>query len=171
MSKISLTILVSGPYPIYRAGLASILARFPEFRGVGEASEEEETLRLLEQLQPQLLVFHQTLESDHPAQFVAGCSQRRPHLRSIWLMDSSQSLGLGALRGSSVRGFLSKDEAPESILSAVGAVGMGRSWFSPVLLPLLAAAEDEKDDRLDEVEALVLNRLLAGRTLAAIAWN
>ena len=49
-------ILIADDHTIFRAGLISLLSSQPEFEVVGEASDGDEALKILEKLKPDILL-------------------------------------------------------------------------------------------------------------------
>ena len=63
-----ITVLLADDHPTTRAGIRAILREAPDIQVVGEANNGNETMRLVEELCPQILLLDLQMPGPSPAQ-------------------------------------------------------------------------------------------------------
>jgi two-component system response regulator DegU len=131
MSEMMTTVVIVDDHPIVRAGMRAILESAEDVNVVGEGANGAGAVRLVQQLQPDVLVLDVQLPD------LNGLEVTR-HLRSqacktavliLTVHDDAETI-FGLLESGAV-GYVLKDEALETLVGAVRAAARGESWFSP----------------------------------------
>jgi DNA-binding NarL/FixJ family response regulator len=153
---VPLTLFLADDHQIVRQGLRAILAAVPDFRLVGEAADGSETVRLVERLQPDVLVLDLSIPILNGLEVAKRVSRRSPATRIVILsMFSNEAYVLEALRAGAT-GYVLKDSGAEELLKAIRAVASGKSYFSPPITePALGAyLRKTRDTTLDPLHTL-----------------
>jgi DNA-binding NarL/FixJ family response regulator len=108
---------------------------------VGEASDGEEALCLVERLRPDVLVLDvemPKLNGVEVARHLKANGRRGHHLPRILALSAYNNEGyiLGLLDAGAL-GYVLKDEALETIVLAVQATARGQPWLSPSVVPMV----------------------------------
>lgn len=176
-------VLVIDDHPLFRKGVADLLALEPSLCLVGEAADGQEGVRLAADLQPDLILLDlnmkgwdgiETLRRLRAAPVTDRAQSQDARVLMLTVSDNETDV-VGALRAGA-DGYLLKDMEPEDILEQLREAMRGRLVISPQLTDLLARAlrthhrpmsVDEADLKQREREVLDLlakgfsNKLIA----------
>jgi two-component system, NarL family, response regulator NreC len=131
--------LLADDQGVVRRGLRALLETEPGVEIVGEASDGHEALRLLDSMEPDLVILDVAMPRLNGIDVAAQARKRRPGLRVIVLsMHSDESYVVRAL-AAGARGYLLKEATDDDLLPAVRAVAGGRTFFSPAVSAMLLA--------------------------------
>ena len=165
-------LLVADDHPMLREGLVAVLGTQPDFEVVGEASDGDEVVRLVERLEPDVIL----LDLEMPN--VDGVEALRRLQRSgstaqtvVFTAYDTDDKILGALRAGA-RGYLLKGASRADIFSAVRTVNAGGSLLGPAVTNSLLGRLGEDPggaNPLTPRETEVLALLSRGLKNAAIA--
>lgn len=167
-------ILLADDHRIVREGVKKILAFESDFEIVGEAARVDETIRLLQQLHPDVLVLDISMPGRSGLDALPDLLLHSPSTHILVLsmhpveMHAVRSIKAGAA------GYLTKDAVPEELVTAVRRIHSGRKYISAALAEELAQQlNDNGGRRPDEILSLreleVLRLLAAGKKPAQIA--
>ena len=127
----SIRIVLADDHPVVRRGIRSMLEKASDLVVVGEADGGEEALRLVEHLAPDVLL----LDMEMPD--ISGLEVTRRlladgspvHVLALSAHDDEQYIF--GLLDHGAAGYLTKDEAPSTIVEAVRGVARGeKGWIS-----------------------------------------
>src|SRR5512139_1137988 len=127
------TVVIVDDHPIVRAGMRAILSAGADVNVVGEGENGADALRLIGELCPDVLALDVQLPDLNGLEVT-----RRLHAQGsrtailILTIHTDHETVFGLLEAGAV-GYVLKDEAPETLVSAVRAAGRGESWFSPAV--------------------------------------
>ena len=167
MSK-PVSVLLVDDHAMVRELLRTQLEAEPDIQVVGAASTGDEATELARKLQPDVVL----MDIDMPGQlsFTAASQIKEDHpdTRVIYLSAFFHDRYIDDAIQSQASGYLTKDEAPETILQAVRLVASGMAYFSPKVQSRLVV--DTDGVRLGEAASKTRARLLTQRELEAVRY-
>ncbi|MEO0534442.1 MAG: response regulator transcription factor [Cyanobacteria bacterium P01_A01_bin.123] len=128
-------ILLVDDQPLFREGLASLLALEEDFEIVGEANHGQEAIALAEQLQPDVILMDVRMPVCNGVDATREINRRFPWIRILVLTTFDedeyvfQSLEVGAL------GYLLKSTSAKQVAIAIRSVQQGYSHLGPTIAP------------------------------------
>jgi two-component system, NarL family, response regulator NreC len=129
--QMSITIVLVDDHDIVRAGLRAILETEKDFQVVGEASDGQAALQIVEQLKPDILLLDLVLPKLNGLDVARSVHNISPGTQVIVLsMHSNEAYVVDALK-IGVAGYVLKDKATEEILEAIRYVLEGERYLSP----------------------------------------
>jgi DNA-binding NarL/FixJ family response regulator len=168
MSEITTTVVIVDDHPIVRAGMRAILEAEADISVVGEGTKGADALRLVNDLCPDVLALDVQLPDLNGLDVTRQLRAQGGKTAILILTAHNDQETLFGLLESGAIGYVLKDEALETLVSAVRAAARGESWFSPaiasqVMRRAVSAPRVEPSEVLDiltprEIETL---RLLA----------
>lgn len=168
-------ILIADDHPVLRSGLRVLLAADPELEVIGEAGTGEETLRLAEELRPDVVLLDIGMPGESGIETVRRLKAELPALKVLFLtMHEEEGMLLEAL-GAGGDGYLIKRADEAEIIQAIRAVRRGDVYVHPAMTrALLSQAEttgrpQEPVEPLTSREIDVLRLLARGNTNRQIA--
>ncbi len=163
-------ILVADDHPMLREGLVAVLATRPDFEVVGEAADGNETVRLAERLEPDVILLDLEMPGMDGVAVLNKLRDTGSTARTVVFTayDADERI-LGALRAGA-RGYLLKGASRQDIFEAVRTVHSGGSLLQPVVTNrLLDHVREPAGEPLTPREREVLELLAAGRSNQEIA--
>jgi DNA-binding NarL/FixJ family response regulator len=128
-----LTILIADDHPVFRKGLRALLSSIPSVALVGEAKSGEESIRLAEQLQPDVVLMDLQMPGGGGLAAIRQIVQTSPHIRILVVTMFEDDDSVFAALRAGARGYILKDMDDEEITRAILAVGSGEAIFSPAI--------------------------------------
>ncbi len=171
------TIILADDHPIVRRGLRSVLEAEKDFNLIGEAGDGLEAVRMVEKLQPDILITDMMMPGLTGLEVTRQIKHRIPKTKIIILsMHASESYVLEALRNGA-NGYVLKDTVSEELVEAVRDVIAGRRYLSSQLSEraietYILKAESTPEDSYDSLttrEREVLKLAAEGSTNNEIA--
>jgi NarL family two-component system response regulator LiaR len=163
------TIALVDDHRVVARSLKAYLESFPDLKVVGIAANGEELLKNLAQWKPQIVLQDLLMPGG-----IDGIETTRrilelaPSTKVIALTASiEEARMMGALRAG-VAGYVRKDSEPETLLAAVRAVALGKTYIDPSVAKQILEAAVPGDD-LTPREVDVLRQLALGRSNKEIA--
>jgi two-component system, NarL family, response regulator NreC len=127
----SITIVLVDDHDIVRAGLRAILDTEKDFQIVGEASDGQTALQIVQHLKPDILILDLVLPKLNGLDVARSVHNLSPDTQVIVLsMHSNEAYVVDALK-IGVAGYVLKDKATEEILEAIHYVVEGERYLSP----------------------------------------
>lgn len=169
-------ILIADDHAIVRTGLRALLKGEAGMELVGEAAGGEEALRLVESLNPDILVLDLSMPDMDGIQVTKRVHATAPHVRILILtVHEDEALLREAIRAGAA-GYILKYAAEEELISAINMVQMGELYVHPKLIRSLLAAPQKQlptspqpEELLTPRELDVLNCIVQGYTNRQIA--
>lgn len=126
-------IVVVDDHPMMRVGLRQYLAQEPDVEVCGEAADAAEALSLLERVSPDLLILDISLEGRSGLDLLKDLRVRFPELPVLVHSMHDQSIYAERALRAGARGYLTKQETGDKLLSAVRQVLRGEIFLSESL--------------------------------------
>ncbi|MBI3301004.1 MAG: response regulator transcription factor [Deltaproteobacteria bacterium] len=127
------TIVLADDHKVVRQGLRALLEAEPDFRLIGETGDGLEAVRLVERLQPDVLVLDLSLPSLHGLEVIREVRKHSLQTRVVILsMYSSDAYVLQALKNGAA-GYVLKDSNAAILIQAIREVAAGRRYLCPEL--------------------------------------
>lgn len=168
-------VLLADDHPLVRAGVRKVLEQQPSVTVVGEAGDGDEALKLLAELEPDLLVLDLNMPNRDGFAVLREARDAAPGVRILVLtMHASVEYVSRAVR-EGADGYLLKDTAVQDLAAAIESVTAGRPYYSEPAQRALAdsvrrpADEASRLDRLTAREREVLVGVARGQTTKEIA--
>jgi DNA-binding NarL/FixJ family response regulator len=166
VSDASVTVCIADDHAVVREGIRRVLEGEPGVRVIGEASDGDQALEMVERLAPQVLVADVAMPGRTGIAVAAELTRRGSATRVLILsMHDGPEYQLAALRAGA-RGYVLKDSPPAALRRAVADVHRGMRLFPK---GLESGAPDSPLDRLTPREREVLTRIARGHTNKEIA--
>jgi DNA-binding NarL/FixJ family response regulator len=125
-------VLVVDRQPLFRRGVADVIAAEPDLAVVGETDDGSLVLDLVTRLRADVVL----LDLGVPGGGVEACALLRteqPDVRVVVLTHADDDADLAGAVRAGARGYLLTDTTPEELVEAVRAVGAGGSLLSPAM--------------------------------------
>ena len=172
-------------HSLFRHGLKTLLASYPEFEVVCEASSGEEFLSLLPSCRPDVVLMDYAMPGMTGAQATQKALESMPSLNVITLSMFGENAYYSHMVSMGAKGFLLKDSDFMEVVEAIKTVCGGGTYFSESLLNSLSQAlrsvyifagdastrddVDENSDSLSEREIEIVVAVCQGLSNQEIA--
>jgi two-component system response regulator NreC len=141
-----INIFLADDHQIVRKGIKAILSSESDFKVVGEAGDGIETIKLVEELEPQILILDLMMGGVNGLEVTRQLSKKKPDVGIVILsMHSNEAYVLEALR-SGAQAYILKDNTTEELVHAIREVAAGRRYLSSPLSDRAIAAYTQKID-------------------------
>lgn len=133
-----LRILLADDHIVMRTGLRALLERQPNLEVVGESENGRGTVELTASLRPDVVVMDVGMPVLNGIEATKAIVSKHPTTAVVILsMHADESYVMRALKAGA-RAYLLKESASSDLISAIGAVSQGKSFFSPKVSRILA---------------------------------
>jgi DNA-binding NarL/FixJ family response regulator len=129
MSKLRL--LIAEDHAIVREGIKGLLAGNPAFDVVGEAPDGVEALRMLQELNPDILILDISMPNLDGLSVTKQAKKKHPDLKIIILTIHDGSEYIYQVFKNGADGYVLKEAAYEELLAAIEAVTHDKKFLSP----------------------------------------
>jgi DNA-binding NarL/FixJ family response regulator len=174
----TIRVVIVDDHPVYRAGLAGVLAEEGDVDVVGQAASGAHAIELASTLRPDVVLMDLHMPDVNGVEATRRLGEVAPEVRVLVLtmLDDPESV-LAALRAGA-RGYLVKGAAGEQIVGTVRAVAEGQAVFGAdvaggVLDVLMSTGPGRRAGRpfpvLTDREVEILDLIAAGLPNGAIA--
>lgn len=172
----ALRIVIADDHTLVRAGFRSLLETLDDCEVVAEVGDGREALRMVEQLQPDVVLMDVKMPGLNGLEATARISRDFPHVRVVILsMYTNEEYVLQALRAGAVA-YLLKDAATAELQLAIQAAVRGEMYLSPSISKRvlqdyiqLVGSGGGMLDALTARQREVLQLIAEGRTMKEIA--
>lgn len=166
-------VFIADDHPVVREGLKRILGAQSDITIVGEAATGDDTLAALGTSATDVLLLDIAMPGARFLDVLRRLKAEQPRVAVLVLSVSPEELfALRAFRAGA-RGYLTKDQAPRQLVTAIRHIHSGGRFATPAVAEQALQALEEgpptvAHDLLSEREHEVLRRLVAGQSLKAI---
>lgn len=130
-------IILADDHSLVRDGIKSLLQETEDIKVIAEASNGEEALALVPQLNPDILIVDIKMPGLNGIQTVARLSQQNPEVKALVLsMHDSEEYVLQSVEAGA-DGYLLKDTSKEEFIKAIYTINQGEKYFSADISPIL----------------------------------
>lgn len=135
-----LKILLADDHVLIRHGIKNLLSQSTKCEVVGEASDGEELIAMLERLSADLVILDISMPRIGGLEAIAMVRERCPDMKIlIFTMHKSKQHFYHAMMAGA-DGYLVKDDSEDDLMKAIDRIATGKTYISPFL------AEDFADD-------------------------
>jgi two-component system response regulator DegU len=128
-----ITTVIIDDHPVVRAGMRTVLEAAPDVAVVAEGANGHDALRLVKEQRPDVLVLDFNLPGLNGLEVTRRlCAQGAATSILILTVHNDAQTVMGLLE-SGATGYILKDEALETLVSAVRAAARGECWLSPAV--------------------------------------
>jgi len=138
------TVVVIDDHPLFRKGAADLIAMDSSLRMVGEASEGEQGLAVVNQQQPDLVLLDLNMKGMDGLDTLKAIKAANPDCRVIMLTVSDSEEDVVASLRAGADGYLLKDMEPEDLLQRIQAAARGQFVIGDRVAALIARALREE---------------------------
>lgn len=173
-----LTLILADDHALVRAGIRTLLEKLEGIQIVGEAGDGRETLALVQQLLPNVVIMDISMPGLNGLETTTRISRDHPKTKVLILsMHTSEEYVLLALRAGAT-GYLLKDAATVELGVALGAVRRGETYLSPTISKEVLARHRQQslDPKADSIKTLtprmreIVQLIAEGRSTKEIAF-
>ena len=165
-------VLIADDHAVIRYGVR-VLLELAGFEIAAEAGDGHEVLRLVHELQPDVVIVDITMPGLNGIEVLEILKKRSPKTRTLVLSTHSDSEHVHRAFTAGASGYIPKGSASEEILSATRAIAAGREYLSPELeMRRTATSEPTGQSPLEALssrERQVLQLVAEGHSSAKIA--
>ena len=167
-------VLIADDHAIVRQGLKQILSETEDLLVAGEADDGAEALLLARQTPWDVYLLDVSMPNRNGIDTLKQLKKEFPRLPVLILsMHPEEHYAVRALKAGAA-GYLTKQSAPDQLVTAIRQVAQGRKFVSAAVAAELADAISTTDDklpheRITDREYQVLKLIAAGKTLTQIA--
>ena len=130
---ISIRLLIVDNHTLFRQGLVSLLQSEPGMQVIGEAGSGEDALRLVPQLQPDVVLMDVKMPGIGGVEATRRLIAAKPETRILMLTVSEEEESLIAAIQAGARGYILKNADAEELLAAIQRVNAGDATLSPAM--------------------------------------
>jgi two-component system, NarL family, invasion response regulator UvrY len=169
-----LKILIADDHAIVREGLKQILADTPDMMVAGEAENGQQVLELIRNRDWDLVLLDINMPDGNGLDTLKQLKKEKPDLPVLMLsMYPEEQYAIRSIKAG-VAGYLTKESAPEELITAIKKVARGGKYVSASLSEKLAVyletgAEKPLHEMLSDREYQVILMIAAGKTVTRIA--
>jgi len=166
-------VIIADDHAVVRDGLRMVLEAAGDIEVIGEAENGEQTLSLLQNLTPDVLLLDVAMPGLGGFDVLQRLMQKNSHIAVLVLsMYPEEQYALRFLK-TGAAGYLTKDTASTELVNAVHKVARGQRYISNEVADLLAQNisgnhEDLPHERLSDREYQVMCHIASGKTVSQI---
>ncbi len=133
-------ILLVDDHPVVRKGMKNILEEHSGFEICGEADEGNSALKLINETEPDLAIVDIQIKGNiNGIELVKAIKERHPKCKTLVMsMDDGTIYAERALKAGAM-GYIAKDEASETIVSAIETIMGGKLYLSNKISTMIAS--------------------------------
>lgn len=176
MNADSYRVLLVDDHPLFRRGVAQLIASQPDFEVVGEAASSDEGVSMAASLKPDLVLMDLEMRDSSGLDALKQIKGSGMDTQVIMLTVSDAEQDFVRAVRAGAEGYLLKDSEPEEILDKLRQAARGEAVFTEPLMGLLVGAmrggtptPPTTDECLTARERQILQLIAAGKSNKHIA--
>jgi DNA-binding NarL/FixJ family response regulator len=163
-----ITCVIVDDHEVVREGLRLSLSRAPHIRVVGEASDGEQAIEIVERRRPDVVVMDVRMPGMDGLEATRQITEKVPGTAVLIFTAFSERSLLARGLDSGAKGYILKEAPHETLLRAVERVATGEGYIDPALMPAFLSGRDQAD-MLTGREREILQLLADGLSNADVA--
>lgn len=168
-------LILTDDHPFLREGLKRIINGEVDMRVKGEAGSAAELMTILHETPCDVLILDISLQDRSGLEVLKDVRESYPHIRVLMLsMYPEEQFAVRVMRAGA-HGYLTKEMAPEELLTAIRRIASGQRYITTGIAQLLATqiagepGESEPHQTLSDREYEVFLLLAEGKSMRQIA--
>ena len=153
-----ITIMIVEDHPVFREGLALILASQPDMAVVAQASTADEALQEYRRLRPDLVLMDQRLPGTNGTEAVIAIRNQNPQARVVMLTTSRGDMEIQRALRAGAAAYVLKSTPKNELLNIIRTVAAGLRHIPPDVAGVVAEHLGQEDLTQRELEVLRLVR-------------
>ncbi len=149
-----ITVALVDDHPVVRAGLKAVLEKAPDISVVAEGECGKDALRIVEEISPNVIVLDLNLPDIHGVEVTRRIAARGVPTAILILTFHRDNPSVYKLLECGALGYVLKDEALETLVSAIRAVAQGENWLSPAITKQVIRKAVGQDERKEDSAGL-----------------
>ena len=149
-------VIVIDDHPIVRAGMRTILDAAGDITVIAEGTRGADALQLLRAQRPDVLVLDVNLPDVNGIEVTRQLRAQNISTAILILTVHNDAETIFGLLESGAAGYVVKDDALETLVSAVRAVARGETWLSPTVAQKVVARATHREPNPTRSESLPL---------------
>jgi DNA-binding NarL/FixJ family response regulator len=167
-------ILIADDHPVVRKGLKEIIQAIPDMTVSGEASNEQEVLENVRKIDFDVVLLDISMPGKSGLDVLKELKRGKPELPVLILSIHPEEQYAVRVLKAGASGYLTKDSAPDELITAILKVSRGKKYISSSLAEKLAydleiGAEKPLHETLSDREYEVMCLIASGKTVKEIA--
>ena len=147
MKQNEVKLLIVDDHPVFRRGLRGVIEENPCFHVVGEASDGEAAMRMIEELKPGIAVVDIDMPRLNGLEMVRALRKTELPVVTIFLTMYKEEDMFNAAMDLGVKAYVLKENATDDILTALEKVAQGETFVSSSM----STMEQRRTDRVQEL--------------------
>ncbi len=131
--KQEIAFVVVDDHPLFRQGLVSVISNVQRYCVIGEAPSITEALKVVEARPPNVLLVDIALNHENGLELVKTVRTMYPHVLQIVVSMYDEVIYASAALKAGAKGYVMKQEAPETLLEAIETVLKGKIYLSAAM--------------------------------------
>lgn len=170
-------ILIADDHPVFRTGVAALLATQPDLETVGTAADTDQAVERVLELQPDLVLMDVAMPGGGGVEAIRRIMAVRPEMRILVVTMFDDDATVFTAMRAGARGYVLKDAEAADLLRAIRSAARGDAIFSPAIAarlidffaPTAPGRESLPFPTLTEREREILALVAQGRANLQIA--
>ncbi|WJH37502.1 response regulator transcription factor [Paenibacillus sp. CC-CFT747] len=170
--------MIAEDHPLFRSGVRNLLRTTDDLEVIGEAASGEESLALVEQLQPDLVLMDIRMPGMNGIEATRLIKEKHPATEVLILTMFRDDQSVFTAMRVGAKGYILKDSDEEELLQSIRMVGNGVAVFSSDIASRMmhyfsqspaVPADDPTFSELTKREFEILEQIAEGSSNAQIA--
>lgn len=145
----SISGLLAEDHTILRKGLCSLLENEYGIEVIGEAENGREAIEKAEKLKPDIVVLDISLPLLNGIEVTKQLRKNFPEIKILILTMHTSDEFVFEVLNAGAKGYIIKKAAPDELVSAIHAISLGKSYFSPEISKMLIERKIETGQTQD----------------------
>lgn len=149
-----INIIIADDHPIFREGLKAIIAADPSIKILGDASNGNDALVMINKFQPQIAVLDVDMPGKNGLDVIRDLHKGNVQIKIIVLTMYKDERMVNNILDMNVMGYVLKESAIDDIVDCIRSVSEGNHYISPVISSLLLRRRSKLSELDEKTPAL-----------------